>query len=319
MERDATVTFRMGICLWTQQASWPDVMCAAEMVDDLGFDHLWTIDHLLAPQGEPDQPILDGWSVLSGWATRTRRVRLGLFVGANTFNHPARTAKLATTLDHMSGGRAIVGLGAGWFEREHRAYGLEFGQSPGERIGWLEEAAGIVRRLLDGETVTTDGGRYRTEDLRLLPMPLQAHLPIMIGGGGEQRTLRVVARHADMWNVMGTPETLARKIGILADHCRAVGRDIGEIELTVGANIVVRRDRVAAEAVYAEQLAANAATPSTNVTTLEQQWLGSVDETVARIRRYIDVGIGGLVVEMPAPFDFETLRSLARDVRPQLG
>jgi alkanesulfonate monooxygenase SsuD/methylene tetrahydromethanopterin reductase-like flavin-dependent oxidoreductase (luciferase family) len=308
----------MGICLWTQRAGWPDIMRAAEMVDDLGFDHLWTIDHLLAPQGEPDQPILDGWSVLSGWATRTRRVQLGLFVGANTFRHPAQTAKLATTLDHMSGGRAIVGLGAGWFEREHQAYGLEFGQRPGERIGWLDEAAGIVRRLLDGETVTANGGHYRTEDLRLLPRPLQAHLPIMIGGG-EQRTLRAVARHADMWNAMGTPETLARKSGILADHCRDAGRDFGEIELTVGANIVVRRDRVAAEAVYADQLAANDATSVSNVTSPEQQWLGSVDATVARIRRYIEVGIRGLVVEMPAPFDLETLRSLARYVRPQLG
>ena len=95
------MTFRMGICIWTQQASWPDILRGAEVVDDLGFDHLWTIDHLLAPQGEPDQPILEAWSVLAGWAARTRDVALGLFVGANTFHHPAVTAKLATTLDHI--------------------------------------------------------------------------------------------------------------------------------------------------------------------------------------------------------------------------
>ncbi|CAN5640946.1 hypothetical protein BH24CHL9_BH24CHL9_14030 [soil metagenome] len=317
MSRDPRPGFRMGICLWTQRAAWPDILQAAEMVDDLCFDHLWTIDHLLAPQGQPDQPILEGWSVLSAWATRTSHAQLGLFVGANTFHPPALTAKLATTLDHISDGRAIVGLGAGWFEREHRAYGLEFGASPGERIGWLDEGAGIVRRLLDGEAVTAEG-RYLTDDLRILPQPLQARLPLMIGGGGEKRTLRVVARHADMWNGFGTPETLERKIGILGEHCRAEGRDIGAIELTVGANIVIRADRQAAEAVYAAQLAANGATPETNVTSVHQQWLGSVDETVARIRRYIDVGVQGLIVEMPEPYDLETVRSLARDVRPQL-
>ena len=119
------MSFGFGICLWTQSAGWPDVMRAAEIVDELGFDHLWTVDHLLAPAGDPQQPILEGWSVLSGWATRTQHTRLGLFVGANTFRSPTHTAKLATTLDHMSGGRAIVGLGAGWHEEEHRAYGVE--------------------------------------------------------------------------------------------------------------------------------------------------------------------------------------------------
>lgn len=312
------MSIRIGICLWTQQASWPEIMRAGEIVDDLGFDHLWTIDHLLAPQGAPDQPILEGWSVLSGWATRTRRAQLGLFVGANTFHHPAQTAKLATTLDHMSEGRAIVGLGAGWFEQEHRAYGLDFGSSPGERIGWLDESAGIVRRLLDGEVVTSEGGRYRTDGLRLLPQPIQSHVPIMIGGGGEKRTLRVVARHADMWNGFGLPEVLERKIDILGEHCRAVGRDIGQIELTVGANILIRPEVAAAEALYASQLAVNHVTPETNVTQPVQRWLGSIDDTVARIRSYIEIGIQGIIVEMPAPYDIDTIRSLARDVRPQL-
>jgi alkanesulfonate monooxygenase SsuD/methylene tetrahydromethanopterin reductase-like flavin-dependent oxidoreductase (luciferase family) len=312
------VTFRVGICLWTQQADWPDILRAAEIVDDLGFDHLWTTDHLLAPQGEPDQPVHEAWSVLAGWATRTRNVGLGLFVGANTFRHPAVTAKLATTLDHMSGGRAIVGLGAGWFEREHAAYGLEFGSSPGERIGWLYEAAGIVRRLLDGERVTATG-RYAVDDLRLLPDPIQMRVPILIGGGGEQKTLRVVARHADMWNGFGTPETIERKVGILRDHCVEVGRDAGEIELTVGANVVIRGDRATADAVYAEQLRHNQATDATNVTRPHQRWIGTVDDLVERIRGYIAIGIQGLIVEMPAPLDLETIRSLARDVRPQLA
>jgi alkanesulfonate monooxygenase SsuD/methylene tetrahydromethanopterin reductase-like flavin-dependent oxidoreductase (luciferase family) len=312
------MTFRMGICIWTQQAAWPDILRGAEIVDDLGFDHLWTIDHLLAPQGEPDQPILEAWSVLAGWATRTRNVGLGLFVGANTFHHPALTAKLATTLDHLSGGRAIVGLGAGWFEREHEAYGIDFGASPGERIGWLDEAADIVRRLLDGERVSSSG-RYAVGDLRLLPDPIQPHVPMLIGGGGERRTLRVVARHADMWNAMGTPETIERKIAILGEHCRDVGRELSDIELTVGANIVIRPDRATAEAVYADQLRVNHATDQTNVTQPHQRWLGTVDDIVERIRAYIAIGVQGLIVEMPAPLDLETIRTLAEDVRPQLA
>lgn len=311
--------FPIGICLWTQAVGWPDLLRAAELVEELGFDSLWTVDHLLAPQGDPDQPILEGWTVLSAWAARTSRVRLGLFVGANTFHGPTLMAKFATTLDHISGGRAIAGLGAGWFEREHRAYGIEFGASPGQRIDWLDESAGIVRRLLEGETVTADGGRYSSEALRLLPRPVQAHVPLMIGGGGEKRTLRVVARHADMWNVQAAPPDVARKIAVLGEHCREVGRDIADITLTVGGNLVIRRDRSAAEAVYAEQLRHNCTTDATNVTTPYQRWLGTVDDAVARIRSYIEVGIQGLVVEMPAPFDLDTLRALAHEVRPRLG
>ena len=164
----------------------------------------------------------------------------------------------------------------------------------------------------------TTSGHYPIDDLRLLPDPIQQRLPMMIGGGGEKRTLRVVARHADLWNAFGTPETIAHKIGLLGEHCREVGRDLSDITLTVGANAVIRRDRAAAEAVYARQLVVNQATEATNVTKPFQRWLGTVDDVVARIRSYIEIGIQGLVVEMPVPLDLETIRTLARDVRPQL-
>ena len=165
----------------------------------------------------------------------------------------------------------------------------------------------------------TSTGRYPIDDLRLLPDPIQQRLPMMIGGGGEKRTLRVVARHADMWNAMGTPETIERKIGILGEHCREVGRDLSDITLTVGANAVIRRDRATAEAVYARPAGDNQATEVTNVTKPHQRWLGTVDDIVTRIRSYIDIGVQGLIVEMPAPLDLETIRTLTRDVRPQLG
>lgn len=312
------MAFPIGICLWTQQASWAEIEEAAVLVDELGFDHLWTVDHLLAPQGAPDQPILEGFSVLSAWAGLTQQVRLGLFVAANPFREPTMTAKLATTLDHISDGRAIVGLGAGWFEREHAAYGLEFGASPGERIGWLDESAGIVRRLLDGERVTSLDGRYRVDDLQLLPRPVQSHLPITIGGSGEKRTLRTVAQHADIWNAFGTPEILQHKIRVLDGHCRDVGRSIGDIELTIGGSIIIGRNRDEAERIYADQMANNETTDANNVSAEYQRWLGTVDDTVDRIESYIDVGMQGLVVEMAAPFHLETLRALAEEVRPRL-
>ena len=312
------MSFGFGICLWTQAVSWDEALRAAQLVDELGFDHLWTVDHLLAPTGDPDQPILEAWSVLSAWAARTRQVRLGLFVGANTFRSPTYTAKLATTLDHISGGRAIVGLGAGWHEREHRAYGVEFGASPGERIGWLDESAGIVRRLLDREVVSVDTGRYRADRLRLLPTPIQEHVPLMIGGSGPKRTLRAVARHADMWNAFGWPKDIARSIGILGQHCRDAGRSIDAIELTVGANVIIRDRPAAAERVWAEQMVANQVTPETNVTSPEKSWLGTSDDIVERIVSYAEVGIRALVVEMAAPYDLETIRILASEVRPRV-
>lgn len=293
-------------------------MAGAELVDELGFDHLWTVDHWLAPHGDPDQPILDGWMTLAGWAVRTSRTRLCLFVAANTFRPPGHTAKLAATLDHMSDGRAMLGLGAGWFTREHEAYGIEFGASPGERIRWLDESAAICRRLLDGERVSVTDGHYRLDDLELLPAPIQQHMPMVIGGSGEKKTLRVVAERADIWNAFGSPEFIERKIGILHGHCEAVGRDPSAIQLTVGAQVIIRDTESEARAVHEAQLELNQITPANNKFTRDTRWLGTADDIVERIRSYQAVGVSGLIVEMPAPFDDATLRALAEEVRPKL-
>jgi alkanesulfonate monooxygenase SsuD/methylene tetrahydromethanopterin reductase-like flavin-dependent oxidoreductase (luciferase family) len=314
-----TRPFEIGIALWSQQTAWDDLMAAAELVDELGYDHLWTVDHWLAPHGEPDQPHLDGWMTLAGWATRTSRARLSLFVAANTFRSPGHTAKLATTLDHMSGGRAMLGMGAGWFTREHEAYGVDFGASPGERIGWLDESAGIVRRLLDGERVTARDGRYRTDDLELLPRPIQPHMPMVIGGGGEKKTLRVVAKHADIWNFFGTPEVMARKMRILDEHCEAVGRDPAEIQRTLGALLVIRDSEAEAREAHQTQLDRNLITPQNSIFNEGGLWFGTANDMVERIGEYQAVGITGLIVESPSPYDTETIRRLAEDVRPRLG
>ena len=225
-------------------------MDAARRVDRLGYDHLWTWDHLYAIFGDPYQPILEGWTPLAAWAMATERTRLGLLVGANTFRNPGLAAKTAATLDHISGGRAILGVGGAWIDLEHQAHGIDFGSGFGQRLDWMDEAVGAMRDLLDGRSVTSaPGGHYAFDDLRHQPRPIQPRLPIMIGGRGEKKTLRSVAKYADMWNAMGSVEVMAHKVDVLRGHCDAVGRDIDEIEFTLGVKLTIRDSKAEAERV----------------------------------------------------------------------
>src|SRR6476659_7284011 len=152
---------RLGAALWSQASDWPGFLAAAQRADRLGFDHVWPWDHLLAIVGDPDQSIFEGYTARAAAAQATERIRLGLFVGANTFRNPALAVKSLTTIDHISGGRAIMGIGGAWFEDEHTAFGIDFGSGFGERLDWLDESVGAIRTLLDGGTVTSEpGGRY---------------------------------------------------------------------------------------------------------------------------------------------------------------
>ena len=207
---------RYGILLFSQATTWPDLLDQAKRIDRLGYDHLWTWDHLYAIFGDPYQDFFEGYSLLAAWARETERVRLGLLVGANTFRNPGIVAKTITTIDHISTGRAILGIGGAWMEPEHTAHGIDFGSGFGQRLDWMDEATAAMRRLLDGETVTSEpGGHYQFNALVHHPLPVQAHLPIMIGGSGEKKTLRSVAKYADMWNGMGTLETMRHKVDVL--------------------------------------------------------------------------------------------------------
>src|SRR5436189_6216312 len=155
---------RFGAAFWIQRATWGELRDACLAVEGAGWDSLWVDDHLLADEGDPSDPKLEGWATISALATVTQHVRLGLLVGANTFRGPGLTAKLATTADHLSGGRFVLGLGGAWFEREHDAFGLDFGSGFGERLDRLDEATGLIRRLLDGERVTHQGRFYTMQD-----------------------------------------------------------------------------------------------------------------------------------------------------------
>jgi alkanesulfonate monooxygenase SsuD/methylene tetrahydromethanopterin reductase-like flavin-dependent oxidoreductase (luciferase family) len=190
---------KLGALCWNQHAEWAALLAAGIRADRLGYDTLWCWDHLYPIVGEPRGPIFEGWLTNAAWAQATSQVRIGLMVGANTFRNPAHVAKMAATLDHISGGRAILGLGGAWFEEEHRDFGIEFGSGFPERLRWLGEALPIIRGMLDGTEPTAAGPRYVSRHTRNEPAPVQAHLPILVGGGGEKVTLKLVAKYA--WNI----------------------------------------------------------------------------------------------------------------------
>jgi F420-dependent oxidoreductase-like protein len=306
---------KFGAQLWSQATDWPAFRDTAQAAEAAGWDDLWTWDHLLAIFGPWEQPILEGWMTLSAVAASTTRIHLGLMVGANTFRNPGLTAKLATTLDNVSGGRAILGIGGAWFEREHEAFGIPFGTGFGERLDRLDEAVMLMRRLLDGDRFSHEGHFYTFADAVCEPRPIQAHLPILIGGSGRKKTLRTVALRADAWNTSGWLEEAREKVEVLEGHCADVGRDPGEIERTISFPIVIRDRKQDAEAAFAALLAHNGTPDAGQVPNL----LGSPAEVADEIRPFRDeLGFSHVIVRMPAPYDRETIDRLG-ELRQALG
>ena len=305
---------KIGALCWNQYTDWPALLAAGVRADRLGYDTLWTWDHLYPIVGDPNGPNFEGWLTLAAWAQATERVRIGLMVGANTLRNPALVAKMATTLDHVSNGRAILGIGAAWFEEEHAAFGMEFGSGPPERLRWLGEALPVMRGMLDGTEPTAAGPRYTSRATRNLPAPIQGHLPICVGGGGEQVTLKLVARYADMNNVGGGPDAVRRKEAILLRHCAAVGRDPTEIERTTGIGTVfIRDDRAKAERVFRQAFARN------RVGRLWQdQPVGTPEDVAEKLAPYIEIGYRHLVAGVPAAYDEESMTRLVTEVKPKL-
>ena len=313
-----TTQTKLGILLWSQGTEWAPFEAAAKRVEDLGYASLWTWDHLYAIFGDPYQPIFEGYTTLAAWSKVTTRVKLGLLVGANTFRNPGVVAKMLTTIDHASNGRAIAGIGGAWMEPEHTANGIEFGSGFGQRLDWLEETADALEKLFAGERVTSaPGARYAFDDLVLLPRPIQARLPIMIGGSGEKKTLRTVAKHADMWNAMGTREFLRHKVEVLQRHCDEVGRDIGQIEFTGGCKPIIRATVEEARRVWEDQMAHNR-TPMADVLDDATFWVGTPEDIAAKMSEAKELGFHTFLAEMAAPFDDETLERWITEVRPMV-
>ncbi|HEY8168468.1 MAG TPA: LLM class flavin-dependent oxidoreductase [Candidatus Limnocylindrales bacterium] len=303
---------RFGAAFWINRTTWPGLRAAAQRIEAAGFDSLWADDHLLADEGDWTDAKLEGWLTLAAWSQLTTRLRLGLLVGANTFRNPGLTAKLATTLDQLSGGRAVLGLGGGWFEREHDAFGLDFGSGFGERLDRLDEAVGLIRGLLDGERVTHDGPTYHFRDAVLAPAPVQPRLPILIGGSGPRKTLLTTARYADLWNAYGDPARIAERSAILASHCAAIGRDEREIARTVTMDVVIRDDPQAALAAY-QSIAQRhdiVGKVGSDGSPRDLSLWGSPASVAAGLRDYAAVGVAEVMWIFRDPFDVETIERL---------
>lgn len=208
------------------------VVAQAKAAEAAGYDRVFVMDHWyqLPGIGAPEEPMFECYSMLSALAQHTERVRLSALVTGNTYRNPAMLAKTVTTLDHVSGGRATLGIGAGWFELEHQAFGFHFG-TLGERFERLEEALRIIGPMLRAEKTSLDGKHYRVVDVVNSPPPV-GKIPIMIGGQGEKKTLRLVAQYADESNLTGTIEDIPRKLRALDEHCATLGRDRSEIKVT---------------------------------------------------------------------------------------
>ena len=209
--------------------TWEQLCDLWRHLEDTGWDAACVTDHFMPNVPDPVTETLECWTALSGLALRTSRLRIGTLVSGNTYRHPAVLAKMATTVDIMSGGRLICGLGGAWQRNEHQAYGIPF-YTVGERLNRLDEACQVLLRLWSEHKSTFQGKYYQLEEAPLYPKPVQQpHPELLIGGGGEKKTLRIVANYADHWNVWGGPETLRHKGQVLEAHCNDIGRDASQI------------------------------------------------------------------------------------------
>lgn len=308
------MTLHLGIQLHPQQVTWDELRDFGLLVDRLGYDSLLTWDHFIPLIGDTSGPNLEGWQILAAWAAITKRVQIAMLVSGNTYRHPAVLANMAATLDHISGGRAILGLGAAWNEQEHRMYGIPFDTAP-IRLAKMREATRIIRSLLDNERTTYTGKHYTITDALCEPKPLQPHLPLLIGGGGEQVTLRVTARYADLWHGFGTPEVIAHKIGVLRRHCLEVGRDMRQILITTGGGLFIRDTEEGVQQRFREVRERNRSTvdPARPVTGVP-----TVEAVAQRLAEHWRNGVRGFIFGMSPPYDRETIERLMGEVRPRL-
>jgi F420-dependent oxidoreductase-like protein len=263
--------------------------------EQAGFTSVWVMDHFwqLPALGGPDEPILEAYTLLGALGARTHRVELGTLVTGVTYRNPALLAKIVTTLDVISKGRAILGIGAAWYEEEHNGYGFAFPPAR-ERLDRLEEAVQICRALLRDERPTFNGRYYQTSDARNVPAPVRpGGIPIMIGGSGERRTLKLVAQYADLCNVSGGAATLRHKLDVLRRHCDDVQRDPGEITTTRLGTLVLTADadETARVRSFLEEVTGDGFA--------EQFTVGEADEVVKQVGELAATGVDSHIFNMP--------------------
>lgn len=306
-----THPLRFGISTGQQNYEFSTLRYLWETADRLGYESLWTSDHLYAILTDPAEPAFEGWTMLAALSQHVKRPRIGSLVNCNGFRNPCLTAKMAVTLDHASGGRFILGMGAGWFEQEHRSLGFEFKSTP-ERIAALSEACGIIREMLERGRATFHGRHYEVNDAINSPMPLQTpRPPIMIAGKGEKLLLKVVAEHADLWNTQGSPEVMSHLIGVIRRYGDKIGRDIDEIEKTVVIPLCYRGD--ADREQQETKLAAMLGRVSLDEVR-KQMMIGNKDECLDKIERYTKIGVTHFIFASLRPIQIEEITEFAEEV-----
>ncbi|EON34517.1 Coenzyme F420-dependent N5,N10-methylene tetrahydromethanopterin reductase-related flavin- dependent oxidoreductase [Gordonia terrae C-6] len=275
---------------------FPTVVAQAREAEDSGFDTVFVMDHFyqLPMLGEPDDPMIECYTLLAALAQHTSTVRLSSLVTGNTYRNPTLLAKTITALDVVSGGRAQLGIGAGWYELEHDSLGYEFGTFT-DRFERLEEALQIILGMLAGEAPSLDGKRYRVAKALNVPAPL-SKIPVMIGGGGERKTLRMVAQYADESNLLCLPADIPRKLDALAEHCERLGRDRSEITVTVQTSACVAPTHDEANAELEAYLQRTPAAEVRRGSTI----VGDPDEVAARYADILATGVDGVTVNAPA-------------------
>ncbi|TCJ99871.1 LLM class F420-dependent oxidoreductase [Nocardia alba] len=284
---------------------FPTVIAQAREAESAGFDAAFVMDHFyqLPLIGEPQEPMLEAYSALSGLATTTERIQLSALVTGNTYRNPALLAKTVTTLDVVSGGRAVLGIGAGWFELEHQQYGFEFGTFT-ERFERLDEALHIITPMLRGQHSTFDGTWYHTENAINEPR-IRDDLPILLGGGGEKKTFGLAARFADHLNIICNASELPRKLDALRQRCDEAGRDPATLETSFLAFVIADEDGDRARKLQSDMLARLGIDLSTLTDAerlagiTDRQFVGTPDEVAEQVRaRVLDHGIDGVIVNM---------------------
>lgn len=260
---------------------WEDVLTIARHAEHAGYDGVWAADHFMPNSPDVSGPVAECWTTLAALAAAVPRIRLGALVAGNTYRHPAVLAKMAATIDQIAGGRLVLGIGAGWQENEHAAYGIDF-FTVKERLARLEEACQVIKALTTQERATFQGRYYTLADAPLEPKPAQQPLPLLVGGGGEKVTLRIAARYADEWNTWGTPDVLRHKMAVLDQHCADVGRDPKEIARSAQAMLFLSDDTDFLERVRGGAGRATIA--------------GNVDEVRAVVAEFAEAGLDELIV-----------------------
>lgn len=277
----------------------------ARAAEAAGFDTFWVMDYLIGLDGQrgPDAWLPEGNMLLAAIAAGTERIDLGLLVAGVTFRNPAWHAKATTTLDVLSGGRAVHGVGAAWHEPEHRAYGFAF-PPLSERLERLEEALAIARAMFTQEAPTFEGKHYRIAGARNDPRPLRGDIPILVGGSGERKTLRFVAQYADASNFSARPEQLRHLNGVIDRHCEAIGRDPAEIARTVLGIVIIAGTHEEARRRRDAHRADTSVPPDRYDDVVI--W-GAPDEVAAKVQTLVGAGATGFIATLPDPFDLDAV------------